>query len=86
MWINNNISKFEFYEIMERIKKRFTREVFDGMVGIVLVLYAMVLLLMVISIEIQDPTYIFSYVSWLQIILALLIIYVSKERVRNIRW
>ncbi len=71
---------------MERIKKKFTREVFDGFVGIVLVLYAMVLLLIVISIEIQDPTYIFSYVSWLQIILALLIIYVSKERVRNIRW
>lgn len=71
---------------MKRIREKFTKQVFDGLVGIILVLYSLGILIQVVLMEIVQPSYIFTYKSWSEILLAFLIMYVSKERVKNIKW
>jgi hypothetical protein len=71
---------------MGKIRKMFTRDVFDGLIGVVLVFYALGIFIKTILLEIVSPDYILNYMSWLEIILGLLIIYVSKDKIEKLKW
>ena len=71
---------------MKKLKQKTKKEYFDGFVGMLLILYAMGIFIQTILLEIVNPNYIMSYTAWFEIILGLLILYVSREKLENIRW
>ncbi len=67
-------------------KKLFSREVFDGVVGIVLVLYALGIFIQLVLTQTLSAEYIYTPNFWLQMLLAVLIIYISKDKIKGIKW